>query len=173
MADRSGPPLTQGFLLTLLSMVSGSHCSSATLDKLAEIMPDAWYHGQLLEAVLDEAAQKAADAPYQLGRSVYFMLPKQLRQLDTPESFFATLPTLWTQVTRGDSGWFQTQQLSPRAARVKMAQPYNCRFEEGAIVGFLDGLGCEQVISRHVECVRTGAACCTLEVTWGAPEGTD
>ncbi|HRI50289.1 MAG TPA: hypothetical protein PLW65_08905 [Pseudomonadota bacterium] len=103
MADRSGPPLSQGFLLTLISMVSGSRCSPATLEALTAVVPDAWYHGQVLEAILDEAAQKAADAPYQLGRAVYFMLPAQLRQLDTPESFFATLPTLWTQVTRGDA----------------------------------------------------------------------
>lgn len=168
--DRSGPPLSQGFLLTLIGMVSGSRCSPATLEALTAVAPDAWYHGQVLEAILDEAAQKAADAPYQLGRAVYFMLPAQLRQLDTPQSFFATLPTLWTQVTRGDSGWFQTEQLSPSAARVKMAQPYNCHFEEGAVVGFLDGLGCEQVSSRHVSCMRDGAPCCTLEVTWSAPE---
>lgn len=153
-------------------MVAGSRCSPVTLDALAAIDPEAWYHGQLLETILDEAAQKSAAAPYELGRAVYFMLPTQLRQLGvtTPESFFAALPALWLQVTRGDSGWFRTEQLLPGVARITMAQPYNCHFEEGALVGFLDGLGCEQVRSRHLDCMRNGAPCCTLEVAWGAPE---
>lgn len=168
--DRTGPPLSQGFLLTLISMVGGGRCSQATLDKLAAIEPNAWYHGQLVEAVLDDAAQHDAEAPLQLGRAVYFMLPNQLRQLDTPEKFFAGLPALWIGVTRGDSGWFRCEQLAPNSARVDMAQPYNCQFEEGAVLGFLDGIGCEQPSSKHVRCMRKGDPFCTLEVTWNAAE---
>lgn len=164
--DRSGPPLSQGFLFTLISMVIGNRCSQATLDALTTIDPDAWYHGQLLESILDEAERHAADASLQLGRAVYFMLPSQLRQLDTPESFFAALPALWLQVTRGDSGYFRTAQERPGAARVELAQPYNCRFEEGAVLGFLDGIGYEQVRTEHVTCMRHGAPHCTLNVTW-------
>ena len=63
--DRSGPPLSQGFLLTLVSMVGGALCSPEILDKLAAINPNAWYHGQLVEAVLDDAARHDADEPFQ------------------------------------------------------------------------------------------------------------
>lgn len=168
LEDRSGPPLSQGFLLTLISMVIGGRCSQPTLDRLAAIDPNAWYHGQLVESVLDEAARHDADAPLQLGRAVYFMLPSQVRALDTPERFFAGLPALWVQVTRGDSGWFRCSHYTPGSARVELAQPYNCEFEEGAVLGFLDGIGCEQLVSKHVSCLRKGAPFCTLEVTWNA-----
>ncbi len=155
----------------MLSMVIGDRCSPQTLRALAEIDPERWYHGQLLEAILDEVAAKSADAPYQLGRAVYFMAHTQLEQMGvpTPEILIVQMPTMWTHVTRGDSGWFRTELLTPTAAHVEMAQPYNCDFEEGAFVGFLDGLGCERVTSRHTTCVRKGAAFCTLELTWSAP----
>jgi predicted hydrocarbon binding protein len=172
LLDRSGPPLSQGFLFTLIGMAAVGHCSPETLDALSAIEPESWYHGQLLEAILDEAARRNGDAPFQLGRAVYFMLRPQLRQfgITSPERFFATLPGLWTQVTRGDSGWFRAEMSSPQAARVEMAQPYNCRFEEGAIVGFLDGLGCTEVRTQHTRCLREGAPFCVVEVGYKLPE---
>ena len=92
-ADRTGPPLSQGFLFTMVATVAGDHCSPEILDALSRIDPDAWYHGQLLE-------------------------------------------------------------------------PYNCHFEEGAIVGLLEAFEARNVRIEHGPCRRADAPFCVFDARW-------
>lgn len=167
-SDRRGPPLSQGFLLTLITMVAADSCSEETLDVLSHVDADRWYLGQALESVLDEMEHRSPGGAFRMGRSVYFMLPSKLREIGVVDaaSFFRTLPSLWHIVTRGDSGEFRAEMTGDKAAQVEMIQPYNCAFEEGAILGFLEGLGYTQVTTQHSRCMRNGHPSCVLAVAW-------
>jgi hypothetical protein len=166
--DRSGPPLTQGLLFTMIATVAAEHCTGATLQALSKIDPDAWYHGQLLETLLDGFAARDQELPAFLGRNIYFMLRPALKQMgmDTPTAVVQSLPALWLQATRGDGGELRSTLLGRRKARVEMEQPYNCLFEEGAVRGFLEALDAVDVHIAHAPCKRTGAPFCSLEISW-------
>lgn len=166
--DRSGPALTQGLLLTLLNMVVPDSYSEETVEAISQVDSDRWYLGQAVETVFDEMERKAPGGAFRAGRAIYFMLPAQLKQVGIVDvtSFFEKLPGLWLMVTRGDTGVFRTQRLGEKLARVEMAQPYNCSFEEGALVGFVEGLGHRAVVSRHLQCMRDGRPFCLVEVGW-------
>lgn len=168
VSDRSGPPLSQGFLFTLIGMVASDLCSEATLETITQADPDLWYPGQALESVLDEVGRKSPRGAFRVGHSVYFMLPDKLREIGIVDaaSFFRILPSLWQNVTRGDSGHFETQMLGDKMARVDMVQPYNCEFEEGALVGFLEGLGHREVTTQHTTCMRLGEPACKILISW-------
>jgi hypothetical protein len=165
--DRSGPPLTQGFLFTMVSTVAAEHCSAEVRDLLARIDPDAWYHGQLLETILSQLEDRDPDLPAKVGRNIHFMWKSQLDPLGfrTAGAVMAALGQLWRSATRGDGGEFRAV-VGPRRAHVEMEQPYNCHFEEGAVRGLLEAYDAAHVRIVHTPCMRDGAPFCVLEARW-------
>ena len=108
-----------------------------------------------------------ADAPLQLGRAVYFMLPSRQAARYAGEAF-AGLPALWIQVTRGDSGWFRCEQQAPNTARVDGAAQ-----TVGSKKARSSDFWMESAVSSRppsVRCTRRGDPFCTLEVTWNPTE---
>lgn len=167
---QAGLPLTQGMMFTMISMVIGDRCTPDVLDAISHVDPNAWYLGQTLEAILDAAAETDPRAPYDIGQAVYFMMPDQMRLfgITSPLSFFQALPALWKQVTVGPSGEMRVRSLTSTSAVVELELPYNCQFEQGAIVGFLLGLGHQVLVQDHHTCRRNGAPHCTLHMQWSA-----
>lgn len=165
---RSGPPLSQGFVLTLISTVAAEYCQPATLDALAQVDPNAWYHGQILESVLNQFEDQDPMLPAEIGKNIYYSLRSQFTAmgLSTPVDVINTLPMIWQHVTRGESGGWRTTHVAPHTARLEVAQPYNCRFEEGALVGALEAFDATDVQVEHQQCMRNGAACCVFNVSW-------
>jgi len=165
--DRSGPPLTQGFLFTMVATVAAAHCSEDVLAVLDRVHPDAWYHGQLLETVLSRFEDRDHDLPGQVGRNIHFMWRSQLDALglQTATSVMEALPSLWKTATRGDGGEFRAA-VGPRRAHIELEQPYNCMFEAGAVRGLLEAYDATNVRITHAPCMRTGAPFCVLEVRW-------
>src|SRR4051812_46220064 len=104
--DRTGPPLTQGFLFTLVATVASEHCSPEMLDALSRIDPDAWYHGQLLESMLTHFEEKDPALVVHLGRNIHFFMRGQLMQQGVASTTMVMegVPSIWRQVTRGDGG---------------------------------------------------------------------
>lgn len=168
VSDRSGPPLCQGLLLTLISMVASDSCPEETLDRLSQVDADRWYLGQALESVLDQMERQQEKSAFRIGRTAYFMLTGKLKELGAVDaaSFFQTLPSLWQIVARGDAGYFKAALHADNRALIEMAQPYNCDFEEGALVGVLDGLGYTRVTSQHTQCMRHGHSACQIWLEW-------
>lgn len=165
--DRSGPPLSQGFLFTMVSTVAAHHLHPEVLDVLAKIDPNAWYHGQLLETILSQLEDKDPELPGQLGRNIYLMMRSLLERLGfrSATRVMEALPVIWSSATRGDCGEFRSM-VGPRRAHVEMEQPYNCMFEAGAVRGLLEAYDATNVRIAHRPCMRTGAPFCVLEVRW-------
>ena len=165
--DRRGPPLTQGFLFTMVSTVAADHCSPETLALLAAIDPNAWYLGQLLETILAGFEDRSPELPGQVGRNIHFMWRSQLEQLGihTATAVIEALPFLWKHATRGDGGEWRVA-VGPRRAHVEMEQPYNCLFEAGAVRGLLEAHDATNIRMTHNPCMRVGAPFCVLEVRW-------
>ena len=166
--DRKGPPLSQGFLLTMIGTLAAEHCSPETLEAFSDIEPNTWYHGQLLESVLNDFEDQDAELPVDIGKNIYYTLRSQFRSmgLSEPKDVIATMPSLWQHVTRGDSGEWRSSFHSPQHATVELEQPYNCHFEAGALHGALEAFDATDVIVKHVQCMRDGAPCCILDVSW-------
>jgi hypothetical protein len=168
VGDRSGPPLTQGFLLTLIATVMPDYCSPETLAVLNQIDPQAWYHGELLETVLDEFERKDPALPAEIGKNIYYTLRSQFvaMGLQTPSDVINSLPSSWLYATRGDSGEWRSTMLGPQHARIELEQPYNCQFEQGAMVGALESFDAADVTIDHTQCMRHGAPYCVFDVRW-------
>lgn len=166
--ERAGTPLTQGFLFTLLSTVAGDRLPVEVADQLSALDPNAWYHGQTLETLLNDLEQRDAAAPLFLGRTIYFMLRDLLQQagLKSASAVVEGLPFLWHQATRGDCGEWRSRMVAPHHAHIELAQPYNCRFEEGAVHGFIEAFGGRDIHIEHDPCMRHGSPMCVLEVSW-------
>jgi hypothetical protein len=169
--DRSGPPLSQGFLFTMVSTVAAAHCSAEALAMFNRIDPNAWYHGQLLETVLSQLEDLDPELPGQVGRNIHFMWRSQLDQigLRSATAVMEALPHLWRTATRGDCGEYRAA-VGPRRARVELEQPYNCLFEAGAVRGLLEAYDATNVRISHGPCMRHGAPFCALEVRWDERE---
>lgn len=167
-ADRTGPPLTQGFLFTVLATVAADDFSPEALAAMDRINPNAWYHGQLLETMLNEAEDRDPSLPHALGRNIYYMFRDLLEGfgVGSTAAVIASLPQLWTTSTRGDSGVWRTELVGLRQGHIEAEQPYNCRFEEGAVRGFLESFEASEVMIEHRQCMRSGAPFCTFEVSW-------
>lgn len=165
--DRTGPPLTQGFLFTMVATVAADHCSPEILAVLTSVDPDAWYHGQLLESVLTHFEEKDAALVTHVGRNIHFFMRSQLQQdgYTTATAVMEGVPRIWRQVTRGDGGVWRSI-VGPRRAHLEAEQPYNCKFEEGTLRGLLEAFEARNVRIDHGPCMRDGAPFCTFEVRW-------
>jgi hypothetical protein len=166
--DRSGPPLSQGYIFTLIATVAPEYCDPATLDAIATIEGDAWYHGQNLESILNRFEAQDESLPAEVGKNIYYSMQSQFRAmgLASPQDVVLTLPSMWQFVTRGDSGAWRSTMVGPHHARLELEQPYNCRFEHGALHGALEAFDAVDVQIDHVQCMRDGAPCCVLDVRW-------
>lgn len=170
--DRSGPPLTQGAIFGMIRMVAADECSPDTLDLIAAIDPGAWYHGQLLETILSELEDRDPALPHEVGRSIYFMFRDQLEQVgfSSPEDVFTRMEALWQSVTRGATGHMRGRVLGQGRGELEMAQPWNCRFEEGGLRGMLEAFGAANLRIDHAPCMREGAPRCVLTASWERDE---
>jgi hypothetical protein len=165
--DRTGPPLSQGFLFTMVATVASEHCTPEILDTLSRVDPDAWYHGQLLETILTHFEAKDPALVRHIGRNIYFFMRSQLQAqgVTSPRMVLEGIPNIWRQVTRGDCGdW--TAIVGPKRARIEACQPYNCLFEEGAVLGLVEAFDARNVRIDHGPCMRDGAPACVFEVRW-------
>ncbi len=165
--DRTGPPLTQGFLFTMVGTVAAEHCSREIADLLARIDPDAWYHGQLLETVLNRFEDQDPGLPEKIGRNIHFMWRSQLDALGfrSARAVMESLPRLWRVATRGNGGEWRAV-VGPQRAHVEAQQPYNCLFEQGTVRGLLEAYGAGNVRVSHSPCMRSGAPFCVLDLRW-------
>lgn len=165
--DRTGPPLTQGFLFTMVSTVAAEHCRPEVRELLARIDPDAWYHGQLLETILSELEDEDPELPGKVGRNIHFMWRSQLESfgIKSADAVMAGLGVLWKKATRGDGGEYRSV-VGPRRAHVELEQPYNCLFEAGAVRGLAEAYEATNVRIVHGPCMRHGAPFCVLDVRW-------
>jgi len=164
---RTGPPLSQGFLFTMVGTVVAHIAGAETLDLLGRLDPDAWYEGQLLETLLNQLEDTDPGLPQHIGRNIYFMWRSQLEALGfrTAGAVMAAVPALWKQVTRGASGEWRVA-VGPQRAHLEVEQPYNCQFEAGTIVGLLEAYDATNVRLSHAPCRRKGALFCVFEVRW-------
>lgn len=167
-AARSGPPLSQGVILTLVNTVGGEHLSEETQDILDSVEPEVWYLGQTLESVISELEEQDPSLPYGIGKNIYYTLRAQFVALgiNSPTDVINTLPLVWSLVTRGDSGEWRNQVPEPGHGRLELDQPYHCGFESGALHGAMEAFGAYDVLIDHSQCVRQGAPFCVLDVTW-------
>lgn len=167
-ADRSGIPLSQGFVLVLINTLAAEYCSPATQALLDQADPTAWYNGQHFETILNEFEAQDPGLPTEIGKNIYYTLRSQFvaMGLQTPDDVLQTLPGMWQHVTRGDSGEWRTELLGPGRARLEVAQPYNCLFEQGAVQGALEAFEAYDVVIQHSQCIRTGAPFCVFDVSW-------
>ena len=170
VGDRTGPPLSQGFLFTMVGTVAARHASDEITAALARIDPDAWYHGQLLETMLNRFEDLDPALPQHIGRNIYFMWRSQLEALGfrTATAVMEAVPSLWRQATRGDGGVWRAV-VGPQRAHLEVEQPYNCLFEAGTIQGLLEAYDAVNIRLTHSPCMRSGAPCCVLEVRWDEP----
>lgn len=170
--DRTGPALSKGFVLTLIGTVTAEYCSPETLEMIEDIDSYAWYHGQILENVLNEFEDRDPALPAEVGKNIYYVLRGQFMEmgLQSPTDVIVTMPDVWRAVTRGDSGEWRTQMIGPTQAHVETEQPYNCQFEQGALQGALEAFDAFDVQIDHTTCMRRGDPWCTFEVRWKHPD---
>jgi hypothetical protein len=163
-----GPPLSQGFILSLISLVASEHCKPETLEMLDQLETYSWYHGQNLETILTEMEELNPTLVIDIGKNIYYSLRSQFvaMNIHTPEDVILTLPEVWKVVTRGDSGWWKSHIPRPYFAIVEAQQPYNCLYEQGALQGSIEAFEAQDVHVEHVTCMRRGDSCCTFEISW-------
>ncbi len=165
--DRTGPPLSQGFLFTMIGTVVADRAGPEVIEVLGKLDPDAWYHGQLLETLLNRFEEEDPGLPQRIGRNIFFMWRSQLEAqgFRTAGAVMEAVPSLWKQVTRGDSGEWRVA-VGTRRAYLEVDQPYNCQFEAGTILGLLEAYGAINVRMSHAPCRRRGARFCVVDVRW-------
>jgi hypothetical protein len=168
MTNRSGPPLTRGSLFTLLSTVAAEDLSAEAHALLRRLDADSWYHGQFLETLLNMLEERDPDLPEFVGRNIYFMFRTPLQQvgINSASDLVKSMPSIWVFATRGDCGEFRSRMIAERHWIVEGEQPYNCRFEEGALRGFIEAFDGHDVKINHTTCRRKGDPFCTYEVRW-------
>lgn len=166
--DRSGPPLSQGHVFILFATVAGDYLPEHVLEQIRQIDQFTWYSGQILEDLLTLLEQRGPDLPALIGKNMYYFLGPQYRAMgiNSAEEMIQSTPNMWIQVTRGDSGVWRLVELEPGHAVLEMEQPYNCRFEEGSIVGALEAFDATNIQTTHSPCMRDGSPHCRLEVRW-------
>jgi hypothetical protein len=165
--DRTGPPLSQGFLFTMVGTVAARHLTPEITAVLEQIDPDAWYHGQLLETLLNRLEDLDPALPTYIGRNIFFMWRSQLEAqgFRTAAAVMEAVPSLWKQATRGDGGVWRAV-VGPQRAHLEAEQPYNCMFEAGTIQGLLEAYEATNFRIVHAPCMRNGAPFCVLDARW-------
>lgn len=168
LEDRSGPPLSQGFVLNLIDTVASEYCTEEMQDKLAEVEPTAWYHGQTLETILNHFESQSPKLVRDIGKNIYYTLQAQFMEMgiNSSEDVVTTLPNIWPYLTRGDSGHWNVRSIEGKHAFIELVQPFNCLFEDGAFQGAMECFDAHNVAIEHTQCMRQGAECCVLDVTW-------
>ncbi len=168
MEDRSGPPLTRGSLFTLLGTVAGDALSTEAHAAIRRLDAETWYHGQLLETLLNMLEERDPEMPEFVGRNIYFMFrtPLQHAGINTATDLVKSMTGTWIFATRGDSGEFRSRMIADRHWIVEGEQPYNCLFEAGALRGFIEAFDGHDVQIEHSTCRRNGDRFCTYEVRW-------
>ncbi len=166
--DRTGMPLSQGAILTLIAVTASEYLDPDVIKKIEQVDPVAWYAGQSLETILNAFEDHDPRLVIDLGKNIYYTLETQFRAIgiETPADVIKTIPLLWQQVTRGDSGEWRSRMIGEHEAHVEMEQPYNCQFEQGAIQGALECFDASNVDIQHTTCLRRGDRCCTLAIKW-------
>ena len=166
--DSSGPPLSQGFVLSLIDTVAGDYCSPEFLEGLEQVDPYAWYHGQTLETMLNYFEDQSPALVRDIGKNIYYTLQAAFVDMGmkSPEDVVTTLPKVWAYVVRGDSGYWKDLLLEDKHAIIEFGLPYNCIFEEGAFQGAIECFEAKNVVIKHTQCRREGAEACILDVTW-------
>ncbi|KAB8145033.1 hypothetical protein F8S13_04135 [Chloroflexia bacterium SDU3-3] len=166
--DRSGPPLSQGFVLMMIGTLASEHCDAEMLAALDQVDSDAWYLGQTLESVLNRFEEADPSLPEEIGKTIYYALQATFRSfgIQTPQDVIQTLPNIWQQVTRGNSGYWRVLESGPGHARIEAAQPYNCNFEFGALQGAVEAFNARKLKAEHAQCQRHGAESCVFSLTW-------
>jgi hypothetical protein len=169
---RSGPPLDPGAIFLMLATVAADHLRPEELALLDGIEPDTWYHGQLLETLINDLEERDPSLPTFIGRGIYYMFRPLMRQfgIRTAQEGLLALPAFYRNGTRGDNGEWRVEVKGPGRVRIEGEQPYNCHFEEGGLIGLLEGLEAEDVQIEHAQCMRNGAPFCVFEVQFR--EGT-
>ncbi len=168
MDGRTGPPLTRGSLFTLLGTVAGDDLSAEAHAAIRRLDAETWYHGQLLETLLNMLEDQDPALPEFVGRNIYFMFrtPLQHVGINSATDLVKSMPGTWIYATRGDCGHFRSRMVGERHWIVEAEQPYNCIFEGGALRGFIEAFDGRDVKINHVTCRRKGAPFCTYDVSW-------
>ena len=166
--NRTGPPLSQGSLLTLLGTVAGEALPPEAHAAIRRLHADTWYDGQLLESLLNVLEDYDPELPEFLGRNIYFMFRTPLQQvgINTATELVKSLTGTWIFATRGDSGEWRSRMVAERHWIVEVEQPYNCLFEAGALRGFIEAFDGRDVKIDHTTCQRKGHPFCTFETRW-------
>ncbi len=166
--NRSGQPLTRGSLFVLLGTVAGDSLSDDAHAVIRRLQADVWYHGQLLETLVNMLEEKDPELPEFIGRNIYFMFRTPLQQvgINNATDLVKSLPETWIFATRGDCGVWRSRMVADRHWIVEAEQPYNCIFEAGALRGFIEAFDGYDVKIEHVPCRRKGHAYCSFDVQW-------
>ncbi len=166
--DRSGPPLSRGSLFTLLGTVAGEALPPEAHAAIRRLDANTWYHGQLLETLLNMIEDYDPEMPEFVGRNIYFMFRGQLEQVGIAgaTAIVKALTPTWIFVTRGDSGEMRSRMVSERHWIIEAEQPYNCLFEGGSFRGFIEAFDGHDVKIEHLTCRRNGDPFCTYDVRW-------
>jgi hypothetical protein len=168
MNNRSGPPLTRGSLFTLLGTVAGEALTDEAHEAIRRLDAETWYHGQLLESLLNMIEDRDPELPEFVGRNIYFMFRTPLEQVGirTATDLVKSMTGTWIFATRGNSGDFRPRMVTDLHWIVEAEQPYNCIFEAGALRGFIEAFDGHDVQIDHTTCRRKGDAFCTYDVRW-------
>jgi hypothetical protein len=168
MHNRVGPPLTRGGLFSLLATVAGESLSHDAHAAIRRLDSEQWYHGQLLETLLNSLEDQDPELAEFVGRNIYFMFrtPLQNAGVNSATELVKSMPGTWIYATRGDCGEWRSRQVADHHWIVEAEQPYNCIFEAGALRGFIEAFDGHDVQIKHVTCRRKGHPCCTYDVQW-------
>jgi len=168
MENRVGPPLTRGSLFTLLATVAGDAISADAHAAIRRLDAEAWYHGQLLETLLNMLEEQDPELPEFVGRNIYFMFRTPLQQvgIHSATDLVKSMTATWIFATRGDCGGWRSRMIEDRHWIVEGEQPYNCVFEGGALRGFIEAFDGHDVKIKQTTCRRQGHPFCTYDVRW-------
>lgn len=168
MQNRAGPPLTRGSLFTLLATVAGDALSADAHNAIRRLDAEAWYHGQLLETLLNMLEKSDPELPEFVGRNIYFMFRTPLQQvgIHSASKLLEAMQPTWIFATRGDCGEWRSRMVADRHWIVEGEQPYNCLFEGGALRGFIEAFDGNNVKITQTTCLRKGDPFCTYDVHW-------
>lgn len=166
--NRVGPPLTRGSLFTLLGTVAGDALSPEARAAIRRLDSEAWYHGQLLETLLNMLEEKEPEMPEFVGRNIYFMFRTPLQQtgINSATDLLKGMPDIWLFATRGDGGQWRSRRVSEKHWVLEGEQPYNCMFEGGGLRGFIEAFDGHDVKIQQTTCRRQGHPFCTYDVRW-------